>query len=366
MSKRRVAAHFLLVPELAYSPPNDAIVRALLELDYEVELFAPGGNFDTSLYGPRVSAHQAEYGKRWLLRQALSPRWRKYALFSGTSEDPLAVVGVLSWLHRKPSFVLADEIKSGGYRGNASESWKRLCRWGMRRARFNIVNDVSRIELQREYAGIGPQGKILVYPGCYNQTPPAGDRAALRSSWGIPQNALVLGVSGAFNETVGAEWLLKALQDMPDIHAAVHPLGINSFTEFLLRQVKGSERLYLAQDRLGWHEAWSSAVAFDIGLAVYLNPAPQFQNMGTSSNRLCMLLSMGIPIIANRQPSFEFLVDYDCGVLVESFEEFKSAITKISNNLDVMKKNAIRCAREYIGANQRYIALGEELGKVHA
>ncbi len=124
--------------------------------------------------------------------------------FSGTSEDPLAIVGVLSWLQRRPGFVLADEIKSGSYRGDASESWKRLCRWGMRRANFNIVNDTSRIALQRQYAGIGPDGKILVYPGCYREAPAPGDRDALRRDWGMPGNALVLGVSGGFNETAGA------------------------------------------------------------------------------------------------------------------------------------------------------------------
>ncbi len=30
------AAHFLLIPELLYSPPNRAIIEALLASDYEV------------------------------------------------------------------------------------------------------------------------------------------------------------------------------------------------------------------------------------------------------------------------------------------------------------------------------------------
>jgi hypothetical protein len=39
------AAHFLQVPEIASSPANDAIVNALLELGYEVDLYAPGRHF---------------------------------------------------------------------------------------------------------------------------------------------------------------------------------------------------------------------------------------------------------------------------------------------------------------------------------
>src|SRR5262245_41686020 len=122
------AAHFLLAAVHAYSPQNDAIICALLELGYAVDLYAPGV-FPINVadhYGPNVSGHTVEYGKRWLLRNALSRHWRQYAVFSGTSEDPMAAVGLLSWIHRRPSFALADEIFSGSYRGDASDHWKNL------------------------------------------------------------------------------------------------------------------------------------------------------------------------------------------------------------------------------------------------
>ena len=54
---------------------------------------------------------------RWLLAQAWRPRWRRYACFSGTTEDPIAVVGVLARLHGRPSFILGDEIRAGSYQG---------------------------------------------------------------------------------------------------------------------------------------------------------------------------------------------------------------------------------------------------------
>src|SRR5262249_15663 len=114
------AAHFLRIPELAYSPPNDAIINALLELGYDVDLYAPGGLAavkSADHYGGRVSAYSIEYGKRWLLKNALLPHWRQYRLLSGTAEDPMAVVGLLSWIHRRSSFTLADEIFSGNYAG---------------------------------------------------------------------------------------------------------------------------------------------------------------------------------------------------------------------------------------------------------
>lgn len=358
------AAHFLLIPELACSPPNEAIVSALLELGYEVDLFAPGGSFSTACYDSRVSARPVEYSKRWLLKNAWSPAWRKYQVFSGTSEDPLAVAGVISKLHRRPFFALDDEIKSGSYYGDAPESWKRLCRWAMRHARFNIVNDESRIGLLRDYAGIPAEGDILVYPGCFREPPVPADRAMLRREWGIPEDALLLAASGGFNLSGGADWLLQSVMQDASLYAAIQPLGLDPFARFLLNHIEGRERIHVEERRLDWRDAWASAAAFDIGLAIYHNPAPQFQNMGISSNRLCMFLAMGVPVIGNKQPSYRFIEDYDCGVLVESPEEFVAAIGLIRSRLDEMKANALRCTREYIKAPARYGDLTQAISRL--
>jgi hypothetical protein len=349
------AAHFLLLPELAHSPPNEAIVSALLDLGYAVDLFAPNtGAAPASSYGPRVRELPVQYGRRWLTKNAASPAWRRYDVFSGTSEDPLAVVGLLAWLHRKPSFLLVDEIKSGAYYGDSPETWKKICRWGMRRADFNIVNDSARVELLREYAGIGSGARVLVYPGCYRKPPAAADTKATRQRWGMSSSAFIVGASGGFNLTTGGGWLIEALQRNESMHAVIQPLGVDPLARFLLDRVEGHQRLYVENRRLDWSEAWACAAAVDVGLAVYTNTAPQFQNMGISSNRLCMYLAMGVPVIASRQPSFRFLEEYDCGVLVGSAGEMLEALDHMRSRLAQMKANALRCAREYIDAAGRY------------
>jgi len=357
--KKKKAAHFLLLPELANSPPNEAIVHALLEQDYDVDLYAPGAAFDTVSYGPRVNAYPVEYGRRWLIKNALSRRWRDYSVFSGTSEDPLAVVGTLAFLHNRPSFVLVDEIKSGSYYGDSPEYWKRLCRWAIRRARFSIVNDLSRIALLRDYAVLDSRHNVVVYPGSYFAPPTAASRANLRKYWSMPEDAFIIGASGGFNLTSGTDWLIEALQHIPYLHAVIQPLAIEPLTRILLRNLACGDRIFVEQSRLGWKEAWSSAAAFDVGLAVYTNPAPQFQNMGISSNRLCMYLAMGVPVIASRQPSFNFLETYKCGVLVGSQQEFNDAIKFVRDNLTEMKANALRCSNEYVDAAGKLQGLHE-------
>lgn len=360
------AAHFLLVPELLHSPPNRAIIEALLSCGLAVDVYAPGAAGDPSAYGPDVRTFRAEYSQRWLLRHLADPRWWRYACFSGTSEDPLAVAGVLAALTRRPSFLLVDEIKSGGYRGDRPERWKQLCRWAMRRARFTIVNDDSRVQLLRDYAGLSAEARVIVYPGCFHQppTPDPALRQELRQRWGLPQDALVIASSGALNLTAGADWLVQALQEDSSLHAVIQPLAVSPLSLFLLGRLGLGSRLYLQRERLGWQDAWRSAVAADIGLAIYTNPAPQFQHMGISSNRLCMFLAMGVPVIATRQPSFRFLETYDCGVLVETYDEFRLAIREIGRRLPEMRANCRRCLQEYIMPPDRFPQLRQAIASL--
>jgi len=339
------AAHFLLIPELAGSPPNDAIVSALGELGYQVDLYAPGGNLPV------------EYSNKWILKNLFSSRWRKYDIFSGTSEDPMAVAGALALWNRRPSFTLADEIKSGSYYGNRPESWKKLCRWGMRRSRFTIVNDASRIELQRKYAGLSAKHKVIVYPGCFRECPSPGNRDALRKNWGISAEGLVIAFSGGLSVYSGFPWMLKALESKPGMHMVLQPLNDDP----LLQEARKNGRIYIEPNRLGWKESWSTMAAVDIGTAIYGHTGPQFQNMGTSSNRVCMFLSMGVPVIASKQPSLEFLERYDCGVLVENEAGFLKAVDTIQSRLTEMKANAKRCTKEYIDAPGKYRNLVETL-----
>lgn len=361
MSNRK-AAHFLLSPELAYSPPNDALVNALLDLGYEVDLYAPGNGFDVSRYGPKVTARHAQYGYRWIARNLLSRHWLEYSLFSGTTEDPMAFVGLLARTYRRPCITLADEIKNGNYSGDRSLQWKALCRSGMRASALTIVNETERVELHRQYAGLSANHPFVVYPGCFRELPAPWNREDTRRARGIPAEALVVCYSGVFNLGNGGLWLANAVEAaLPDVWFWGQVIHSDPLVNGLLRQLRGAERMILEPQRMSWREAWASMGAVDIGIVVYLQDAPQFRHMGTASNRLCMFLAMGVPVIASRQPSFEFVEEYDCGVLVTGEHEMVEAIGRIADRRESMQKNALRCAREYIRAPARFSSLRERI-----
>ena len=149
------------------------------------------------------------------------------------------MVGVLSIIHQRPAIALVDEIKSGSYRGDAPESWKWLCRLAMHRAELNIVNDACRIELLKGYARL-PEGKnVIVYPSAYRCPPRPVDRKLQRKAWGLPEDALVVGASGNFNLTAGADWLIDALK-VPGRYGVIQPLGIDPLALFLLKRLEMS------------------------------------------------------------------------------------------------------------------------------
>jgi hypothetical protein len=231
----------------------------------------------------------------------------------------------------------------------------------MRQSKFTIVNDGARIQLQREYAKLPEKHPIIVYPGCFRIPPNHADRKEIRLKRVIPSDITVIAYSGVFYQGNGGLWLTEVLAAREDVYIWGQFVELDPLAKGLLKTIKGSERLYIEPERLSWRECWSSMSAVDIGIVVYLQDGPQFQNMGTSSNRLCMFLAMGVPVIASRQPSFEFIEKYKCGVLVDNEKEFIDAIDYIQDRLEEMKRNALICAKEYIDAPGRYKVLLETL-----
>ena len=66
--------------------------------------------------------------------------------------------------------------------------------------------------------------------------------------------------------------------------------------------------------------------------------------MGISSNRLCMFIAMGVPVICSRQKSFEFVEKYECGVMVNTYPEFLDAIHHIRDNLKLYAIKLQNCS----------------------
>jgi glycosyltransferase involved in cell wall biosynthesis len=348
-------------------PSTEAMVRAFVELGFGVDIYCPGdfeSVIDSSDYGDEVAVHPFAYGKRWMARHVNPVSWRRYAAICASTEDPVGVAGPLAMLAGRPFIVLADEIKSGTYYGDRGERWKRWCRLHMRRAKLTVVNDWARIGLQREYAGLDETDPVIVYPNAFLRCPEHMDRDGKRHEWGVPEGAFTLAFSGVFYSERGAEWVIKSMPSWADdVHLLLQPGRIDSLTKTLLSELRGSDRIHLRPWERNVLDVWSSISAADAGLVFYLHDGPQFQNMGLSSNRLCMFLQAGLPVIATRQDSFRFIEDYGCGVLIEDHSEIAGAISTIRSDHERMSNAARRAIREKGRLDECYEVLKTQIAK---
>lgn len=355
------AAHFLLHEQLLDSPPNAAMVQCYREMGLEVDVFAPAWSSSAPVQAGTAAQGVATYRATWLARNAARRGWRRYAVFSATSDAPIPVAAALALRARRPLVVLADEIYTGTYRGSSSDRWKRWVRAAIRRCPLAIVNDESRVDLLREAYGRPADKATIVYPAVYPATPDPADRSVVRNAWGCHPADFTALASGGLSELAGLPWLLQATAELPWLRAVLQATTLHPMAKSLLPLLRSAERVHLQDDRIPWRTCWSQAVGADVALAIYHNPAPQFQAMGISSNRLCMALSMGVPVIASRQPSFDFLDRYEAGIQVGSYEEFCGALERVRSDPERFRAGARACAADHLDPARRYAELSQAI-----
>ena len=353
----RRAAFFELRADYFGRPFEDGIIRALLDAGFGVDLFAPEGKLPQSMYPDSVRRLTVDYRRAWLQKHLRFSRWREYELFLGTADLPMAFAGIISGLVRRPAVTAADEIFVGGYEGHATAYWERLARWGMRGAAFTILTDLVRIPLQREYATLTDEHEYFAYPSCYSFPYSGPSREEARRSLGIADDEFVLSFTGTFTPNNGAHWIVRLLDAMPDVRLMIQPGG---FTDPVLDVLLAREqRIIYLPERTGWIESMGLTVAADAGVAFYLSDKPQFQLMGTSSQKLCTYLWLGIPVIATRQESFGFVERLGAGELIDGEEDLAAAVARIRANRDAYARNTQRAIAEHIRPMEKRELLAE-------
>lgn len=69
------------------------------------------------------------------------------------------------------------------------------------------------------------------------------------------------------------------------------------------------------------------------------------ENMGVAAGKIGNYLKCGVPVICTNLPSLRYISDYECGVLIDDFNELQAAVDKIRSNYGLYKENAYKCYR---------------------
>lgn len=355
----RRAAYVQLRADYFGRPFDDGIIRALLAAGYEVDIYAPDGDLPQDVYPATVRRYTVEFRRSWLAANAGRSRWRRYGLFLGNPDLGSACAAVLARAVSRPFVNACEEVYFGGYEGSAIGWWRTLARWAARRARFTVITDLCRAGIQREYAGLGAAHRFLPYPSCYPIAYAGPDRGEVRRGLRISNDESVLSVSGALTEGNAAHWILGELDRIRGrllIQPGNRP---DAVLETLVARLANEGRATYLPERVPWLRAAELTAAADTGTALYLSPKPQFQLMGVSSQKLGTCLWLGIPVVATRQPSFEFIRDFGCGVLIDRREELAGAIEAIRSDAARFSAGAARAVAEYVRPAEKVAALTE-------
>lgn len=324
------AAYFELKAGYFGRPFDDGILRALTACGYDVDIYAPDGALPQELYGPNVRRLSVDYRRSWITSHLSLAR--RYDLFLGTADLPMAFAGIFATLGRRPSIMASDEIYIGGYTGIARLYWDRIARGAMRRADLTILTDMLREPLQREYAGLGSAPhRFVSYPCCYAEPYRGRTREEARRALGIADDETVLSFTGSFTELNGAQWLIRLIdRTPPKVRVLVQTGGRpDAVTDALLTHLDRQGRVLYRPDRVEWLEAPEITIAADVSCVFYVTSLPDFQNLGASSQKLCTSFWIGVPVLATRQPSFAFIDELQCGVTFDGEEQLDAALSRV-------------------------------------
>ena len=360
------AAYFLSDYDHIGRPLDDVIIHGLMEAGFgEIHLFAPDGPVRDEAYSDLVKVRPVEYRSRWLRQTLLKNQWREFALFLGACNLPMAFAGAIAFRARRPIVTICDEIFTGRL-SPAGKHWEILAKLAMRRSTSTVITDLVRCDLQRSYAGLTADHQFVETPCCYASHYSGATKTEIRQRLAIPYDAFVITLAGGARDYSGVPELVELMgKRLPDLHFLVQTAGTpGQSLDAFFSLCQSAFPLHYFPERLSFMDALEITNAGDIGFVVYRQMAPQFQNMGVSSNKLCCHLFLGQPVIALKQPSFQFIESYQCGVLIESAAEIVEALERLRNNYDVFSQNALRCVQEYIQPEQRVQTLAKHFSEL--
>ena len=183
----------------------------------------------------------------------------------------------------------------------------------------------------------------------------------LRKKHSINDQTIVVLHSGGFGKWFRCRELIEhAVCWSPKINLIFH-IGRNPFNDPYFTEAQSIAKntaIKFSLTPLSNNELDEMISSADVGLALYSEEELGYRAtlMGLAAGKIGNYLKCGLPIIATRLPSLQYIEDYQCGVLINSESEIEEAIQLITSNRSVFSENAYRCYRE-LWQPQPYLAI---------
>lgn len=156
--------------------------------------------------------------------------------------------------------------------------------------------------------------------------------------------------SGGFGRWFRCKQLVEASDSWPNDYMLVFHLShrIDGDPYFEAIHSGNHPNTAYSLEAVNTYELDSLVSSAHIGVALYSEKDLGYRAkyMGLAAGKIGNYLKCGIPVIATKLPSLQYLEDYRCGLLVNDESEILPAIRSIDTNYLTYRRNAVKCYEE--------------------
>ena len=170
----------------------------------------------------------------------------------------------------------------------------------------------------------------------------------LQQRLGIPSNKKIILHSGGLGVWFKCKELAESTKDWPANTLLVFHTSYDVSNEPYYREIISNDyfgKVLFSIKPVSTFELDSLICSANIGIALYSLKHLEYRAelLGLAAGKIGNYLKCGLPVIATRLISFSYLVDYQCGILIDNESEIVNAIEYIHKNYNEYSKNAIIC-----------------------
>jgi hypothetical protein len=262
---------------------------------------------------------------------------------------------ILAWRYfrRVPIVYLADEIRLEGEGRSAATRWyyhllKRLEIVANRVAAFSITQDEGRADLLARVNRV-PLESILTLPNSRSGKAEHRPSRYLQERFGLPESTVVILSVGMVSSLNCSLELAQEAGRWPADHVLVFHNRYDQSGEPGFQRVRAAAdpaRVLFSNDPVSFEELDWLVSSAHVGVALYAAVDENHTTMGLSSGKISTCLRNGVPVIAQRFESLEWVEQSHSGVLVSDASEVLAAVRRIRDDYSAYSRAALRAYDE--------------------
>jgi len=276
---------------------------------------------------------------------------RRYDFTIAVGVRALFMVGVYSLFTRQKYIFLSLELyikkEMNSIKGRI---FKSLEGFFNRRAVFSIIQDVQRAKILQRENGAELEN-ILIFP---NSSLPLSKNiksnfvsfSNVAERYSLQGKKIVLYAGSIFARWAMTKKLIKEAENWPDdwiliIHSRANLPEIKKFMP--IEQNLENFKVIFSTEPLNEDEYENLVKSSHVGIALYDGEVSEnLYYTGYSSGKVAQYLKCGKPIITNRLPLLQELINtYKCGIVIDKIEKVKDAIVEIDRDYESFSYNAL-------------------------